>query len=612
MAYNYEYPYTDPSRSNADWLLNKIKELSEKVDNFIIEDEIKFHDPIGWNITENYQKYEIVKNGDVAYLSKKPVPAGIDISNTDYWLSLGVFGVDGDIIRENIATNEGVTTRATQNLDKGAWLWLNGKFYEVTENIVVGDYYTEGVNIEKRTVEEIVKNAIEKEISDINHIRVYPNVNSMKNDLTLKASDFVYCRGYYNAEDGGSGCFFIKDTIDSNKFTHTLNNGLYAENTDNDFLLPRYGGLHVNEMMDNARPYMRQHQWKDIILPVAIEKHPGCDHYTEAGKENYFWTVTAPVLFDETLAYSNIFIYDQIICDKTATNLEAVFKVSDANKPEDIYFNTHVVISGYHFGGIVVEPEHALLIEGCARFNFQYLQCGFAKNCITLGGSGSNNTVDLFIDQLEFGSSSRRGIYATGQKTTSLHVNSMLYQRPTADNVKVIEATGNIYNWYIGNFAFGASGTSFAGIECFKFTDIGGNVLPEDTLYIGAARIGGATIGTFTGAGWVNIGKIIAGVSVNAPLTVGGLMRVTVGSLGARLSNNQIVIDTTGATDEAANVYIDNIYPVPTINGKNVVIGGICTNGSAVNKGRLINSILYDLNTNILKFRINGTDHTPV
>lgn len=27
MAYNYEYPYTDPSRYNDDWLLNKMKEL---------------------------------------------------------------------------------------------------------------------------------------------------------------------------------------------------------------------------------------------------------------------------------------------------------------------------------------------------------------------------------------------------------------------------------------------------------------------------------------------------------------------------------------------------------------------------------------------------------
>lgn len=30
MAYNYEYPYTDPSRYNADWLLKRMKEVDEE------------------------------------------------------------------------------------------------------------------------------------------------------------------------------------------------------------------------------------------------------------------------------------------------------------------------------------------------------------------------------------------------------------------------------------------------------------------------------------------------------------------------------------------------------------------------------------------------------
>lgn len=32
MAYNYEYPYTDASRANADWLINEMKALEAKID----------------------------------------------------------------------------------------------------------------------------------------------------------------------------------------------------------------------------------------------------------------------------------------------------------------------------------------------------------------------------------------------------------------------------------------------------------------------------------------------------------------------------------------------------------------------------------------------------
>lgn len=37
MAYNYEYPYTDPNRYNSDWLLNKMKELEGRLDGIVEE-----------------------------------------------------------------------------------------------------------------------------------------------------------------------------------------------------------------------------------------------------------------------------------------------------------------------------------------------------------------------------------------------------------------------------------------------------------------------------------------------------------------------------------------------------------------------------------------------
>ena len=45
MAYNYEYPYTDPNRYNADWLLNKMKELEGRLDGILEE---------AWKLTKEY------------------------------------------------------------------------------------------------------------------------------------------------------------------------------------------------------------------------------------------------------------------------------------------------------------------------------------------------------------------------------------------------------------------------------------------------------------------------------------------------------------------------------------------------------------------------------
>ena len=54
MAYNYEYPYTDPNRYNADWLLNKMKELEGRLDG-IVEEALALTKAYVDNRLENYQ-----------------------------------------------------------------------------------------------------------------------------------------------------------------------------------------------------------------------------------------------------------------------------------------------------------------------------------------------------------------------------------------------------------------------------------------------------------------------------------------------------------------------------------------------------------------------------
>ena len=81
-----KYPYTDFHELNADWILMKIRELQQEMSDFIGTQTITFQG--AWDITHQYPAWSIVEDNNMGYVSIKPVPAGIIISNTDYWVKI--------------------------------------------------------------------------------------------------------------------------------------------------------------------------------------------------------------------------------------------------------------------------------------------------------------------------------------------------------------------------------------------------------------------------------------------------------------------------------------------------------------------------------------------
>lgn len=78
-----KYPYTDFHEMNLDWILARMMELHHDWDEFKALNEI-INDG-EWSITNNYRQWTVVSYNNAGYISLKPVPAGIDISNTEYW-----------------------------------------------------------------------------------------------------------------------------------------------------------------------------------------------------------------------------------------------------------------------------------------------------------------------------------------------------------------------------------------------------------------------------------------------------------------------------------------------------------------------------------------------
>lgn len=92
MGFINKFPYSDAHELNLDWVIKTVKEMYGRMDNFEAVNKTEY---LGkWDITRAYEAWSVVSSGKFAYISIQPVPAGIDISNKDYWTFVTEFKVD--------------------------------------------------------------------------------------------------------------------------------------------------------------------------------------------------------------------------------------------------------------------------------------------------------------------------------------------------------------------------------------------------------------------------------------------------------------------------------------------------------------------------------------
>lgn len=159
-GFGHETPYTDFHELNLDFILKRIAEQDEKIANFIGLETIKYANPLRWNITTQYEKNTVVITDEgVAYISVKPVPSGVDITNTDFWTV--IFNLDEmqDSIKSGITIyDEGNNQNATMDHSVGGWFWLRNELYRATVPITTGTTFVAGTNCIKISVESEVAN----------------------------------------------------------------------------------------------------------------------------------------------------------------------------------------------------------------------------------------------------------------------------------------------------------------------------------------------------------------------------------------------------------------------------------------------------------------------
>ena len=149
MGVFHGYPYTNFHDLNLDWILQKMGEFSDKLENFISLATIKYANPLLWDITSQYEENTVVvdKNGN-AYLSVQPVPSGVSLERTEYWTKIGNFDELWGSIKSAI-------TPASADRGINTLVWLDNDLYRVIQYMQVGTEYVPGTNCVETSVNEI-------------------------------------------------------------------------------------------------------------------------------------------------------------------------------------------------------------------------------------------------------------------------------------------------------------------------------------------------------------------------------------------------------------------------------------------------------------------------
>ena len=202
-----EYPYRNISSINLDWLIKQLQKLEKELINFVSLNTITYADPIQWSITRQYKMNTVVVEpvSKTAYISTKPVPIGVRISDTNYWTP--IFDLNQLSSNQNITLREdGYNVLASFPSHVGDWLIWQDLLYKVVVEIPTDTPYMVEYNIERYTVEMFVNDlktemvnrlyALSSKIGDLTNLTTTEKntVVGAINELVTKLSNEIDAR----------------------------------------------------------------------------------------------------------------------------------------------------------------------------------------------------------------------------------------------------------------------------------------------------------------------------------------------------------------------------------------------------------------------------------
>lgn len=174
---------------NLGWLIKELMSFKQDLATAIDLKTIKYADPIQWDITTQYPANTVVvdpKSG-TAYMSKVPVPAGVELTNTRYWVVVFNYQDIYNKIMDGVAFNDKDKDYATKDLVVNDLVWYAGNLYRVTRAIPTGSKYIPGGNLIATTIESLLARYYGRDRT----AQVSNDTINVSGDYTLIAGDIT-------------------------------------------------------------------------------------------------------------------------------------------------------------------------------------------------------------------------------------------------------------------------------------------------------------------------------------------------------------------------------------------------------------------------------------
>lgn len=171
------------------WLIDKLFSFEDSIKTVIDLQTIHYADPIQWNITTQYSPNTVVvdpQNG-TAYMSKQAVPAGVQLTNEDYWVVIFNYQQIYEKICTGVAYNNKDSAYATKDFLVNDLVWYNLDLYRVTRAISTGGQLIPGTNLTPTSIESLLSTYYGRDRT----AQVMNDTVNITGDYTLNAGDIA-------------------------------------------------------------------------------------------------------------------------------------------------------------------------------------------------------------------------------------------------------------------------------------------------------------------------------------------------------------------------------------------------------------------------------------